>query len=66
MQVAASVWNVYKQICRRVKKSVPNEIPSIEAQLDFIAEGYQQLTEVLHMAEKIKEKTKKRAIIKNQ
>uniref|UniRef100_A0A2S2QS42 Coiled-coil domain-containing protein n=1 Tax=Sipha flava TaxID=143950 RepID=A0A2S2QS42_9HEMI len=58
--VAASVWNIYKQMCKRVKKLVPNKRPDIKTQLDFIAEEYQQLTKVLNMAEKIKEKTKKR------
>jgi len=61
--VAASVWNIYKQMCRRVKKSVPNKRPDIKTQLAFIAEEYQQLTKVLHMAEKIKEKTIKRAMV---
>lgn len=60
-KVAASVWNVYKQMCRRVKKPVPNKRPDIEMQLAFIAEEYQQLTRVLHMVEKIKEKTIKKA-----
>ncbi|KAL5241958.1 hypothetical protein ACI65C_009368 [Semiaphis heraclei] len=63
--VAASVWNIYKQMCRRVKKSVPNKIPDIQTQLAFIAEEYQQLTKVLNMAEKIKEKTNKREILRN-
>jgi len=45
---------------RRVKKAIPNKKPDIETQLDFIAEEYKQLTKVLHMAEKIKEKMKKR------
>lgn len=59
------MWNIYKQMCKRVKKSVPNKRPDIETQLAFIAEEYQQLTKVLNMAEKIKEKTKKRAILRN-
>ncbi|XP_060840661.1 coiled-coil domain-containing protein 42 homolog [Rhopalosiphum padi] len=63
--VAASVWNIYKQMCRRVKKSVPNKIPDIETQLAFIAEEYEQLTKVLNMAEKIKEKSNKREILRN-
>lgn len=57
--MAASVWNIYKQMCRRVKKPLPNKRPNIETQLAFIAEEYQQLTKVLNMAEKIKEKTQK-------
>jgi len=65
LQVAASVWNIYKQMCRRVNKSVPNKIPDIQTQLAFIAEEYQQLTKVLNMAEKIKEKTNKREILRN-
>lgn len=63
--MAASVWNIYKQMCGRVKKSVPNKIPDIETQLAFIAEEYQQLAKVLNMAEKIKEKTNKREILRN-
>jgi hypothetical protein len=47
-------------MCKRVKKLVLNKRPDIKTQLDFIAEEYQQLTKVLNMAEKIKEKTKKR------
>lgn len=47
-------------MCRRVKKTLPNKKPDIETQLDFIAEEYKQLTKVLHMAEQIKEKIKKR------
>lgn len=52
-------------MCGRVKKSVPNKIPDIETQLAFIAEEYQQLAKVLNMAEKIKEKTNKREILRN-
>lgn len=47
-------------MCRRVKKPIRNKRPDIETQLGFIMDEYQQLTKVLHMAEKIKEKTKKR------
>lgn len=63
--MAASVWNVYKQMCRYVKKSVPNKKPLIDVQLAFIAEEYQQLTKVLNMAEKIKKRVGKKAIMKN-
>lgn len=59
------MWNTYKQMCRRVKKALSNKRPDLETQLAFIAEEYNQLTEVLHMAEKIKEKTKKKSMLKN-
>ncbi|VVC38194.1 Hypothetical protein CINCED_3A017417 [Cinara cedri] len=60
--VAASVWNVYKQMCRRVKMPVPSKKPNLETQLAFIVEEYKQLTKVLRMAEKIQEKTKKKPL----
>lgn len=52
-------------MCRRVKKPISNKRPDLDTQLTFIAEEYKQLTKVLHMAEKIKDKTNKRAMLKN-
>ncbi|XP_050442293.1 coiled-coil domain-containing protein 42 homolog [Adelges cooleyi] len=63
--VAASVWNIYKQMCKRVKHPVPHKRVNVETQLDFVADKYQELTKVLHMAEKIKERTNKKLIHKS-
>ncbi|XP_050525613.1 uncharacterized protein LOC126896688 [Daktulosphaira vitifoliae] len=54
--ITSSIWNIYEQTCKRVKYPVSNKKIDIETQLNFIANEYQELTKVLQMAKKIKEK----------